>query len=100
MTRDAVAGTPLLALPVPWSAVRCRVLRQGEQRRPQLCQSSCLSFSTRGRFLAGLLESEMAYFSTVFKMEVTVTAQVSKAAKDQCFFIWCSVPNQTCSEPT
>lgn len=47
----------------------------------------------------GLLASEMAYFSTVFKTEVTVTAQAREANKDQHFFIWCSILSQTCSMP-
>nr|XP_012293999.2 BTB/POZ domain-containing protein KCTD15 isoform X1 [Aotus nancymaae] len=45
--------------------------------------------------VVGLLASEMAYFSTVFKMEATITAKVREADKDQRFFIWCSVLSRT-----
>ena len=37
--------------------------------------------------LVGLRASEMAYFSTIFKPEVTVTAQAGDADKDQHFFL-------------
>lgn len=97
MARNSAASSPS-----PVLCGRCGVLyllRQNERRHPQLFLSSCLSLSACGRLLAGLLASEMAYFSIVFKMEVTVTAQGSKAAKDQCFFIWCSVLSQICSRP-
>uniref|UniRef100_K7CE84 Potassium channel tetramerisation domain containing 15 n=1 Tax=Pan troglodytes TaxID=9598 RepID=K7CE84_PANTR len=50
-----------------------------------------------GQTLAGLLASEMAYFSTVFKMDAALTAKVREADKDQRFFIWCSVLSRTCS---
>uniref|UniRef100_A0A2K6E172 Uncharacterized protein n=1 Tax=Macaca nemestrina TaxID=9545 RepID=A0A2K6E172_MACNE len=53
-----------------------------------------------GQTLAGLLASEMAYFSTVFKMDATLTAKVREADKDQRFFIWCSVLSRTCSMAT
>ena len=75
------APSPVLAAP--------HVPRQGQQRPPQCTLRSCPSFATR-QTPVGLLASEMAYFSTVFKTEVTVSAQVREADKDQCFLIWCS----------
>lgn len=69
--------------------LRLCVQGQGQQRPPWSSRGSCPSFSTR-QTPVGLLASEMAYFSTVFKAEVTVNAQVREADKDPCFFIWCS----------
>lgn len=49
--------------------------------------------------LVGLRASEMAYFSTIFKPEVTVTAQAGDADKDQHFF-YLVLHSQTCSMST
>lgn len=63
---------------------------------PRPLQRSSSSFSTCGR-LQWVSASEMAYFSTVFKTEATVTAQAREADKDQHFFIWCFILSQTCA---
>lgn len=83
------SSAPLGSQPgtAPWRLCTCR---GGVSRgRPGPLQRSGPSFSTR-QTPVGLLASEMAYFSTVFKTEVTVSAQVTEAYKDPCFFIWCS----------
>lgn len=63
--------------------------RQGQQRPPRSTPEE-LSVFLHAADSSGSLASEMAYFSTVFKTEVTVSAQVREADKDPCFFIWCS----------
>lgn len=65
---------------------------------PSPLQRSSSSFSTCGR-LQWVSASEMAYFSTVFKTEATVTAQAREADKDQHFFIWCFLLSPTCACP-
>ena len=72
------SSVPLGSQPgtAPWRLCTCR---GGVSRGcPGPLQRSGPSFSTR-QTPVGLLASEMAYFSTVFKTEVTVSSQVREA---------------------
>lgn len=101
-----MVGTPLPVLRAPQlpSSVQgpprlWGLLRQGQQRPPWPTPEELFILLHAWQTPVGLLASEVAYFSTVFKTEVTVTAQAREADKDNASlsgaqFCW------TCSMPT
>lgn len=74
---------------------RWGLLQQGQRRPPQPPAEERFVLPHVWQSPVGLLASEMAYFSTVFKTELIVTARARVADKDQHFFIWCSGLSQT-----